>query len=132
LPDFVLYCTFVIPAKASAPNALNFACLYEHRCCCVIKARRLTIYLSETCMIGIVIVSHSPQLAAGVRELALQMVHEHVPIALAAGIDDPADPIGTDPLRVAAAIQSVYSADGVLVLMDLGSALLSAETAFEF
>ncbi|MFN8487443.1 MAG: phosphoenolpyruvate--protein phosphotransferase [Caldilineaceae bacterium] len=83
-------------------------------------------------MIGIVIVSHSPQLAAGVRELALQMVHEHVPIALAAGIDDPVDPIGTDPLRVAAAIQSVYSEDGVLVLMDLGSALLSAETALEF
>lgn len=83
-------------------------------------------------MIGIVIVSHSPQLAAGVRELALQMVHEHVPIALAAGIDDPVDPIGTDALRVAAAIQSVYSDDGVLVLMDLGSALLSAETALEF
>lgn len=83
-------------------------------------------------MIGIVIVSHSPQLAAGVRELAMQMVHDHVPIALAAGIDDPVDPIGTDPLHVAAAIESVYSDDGVLVLMDLGSALLSAEAAREF
>jgi multiphosphoryl transfer protein len=83
-------------------------------------------------MVGIVIVSHSASLAKGVRELAEQMVQGRVLLATAAGIDDPEQPIGTDPLKVLAAIKSVYSEDGVLVLMDLGSALLSAELALEF
>ncbi|MBW4434034.1 MAG: phosphoenolpyruvate--protein phosphotransferase [Pelatocladus maniniholoensis HA4357-MV3] len=83
-------------------------------------------------MIGIVIVSHSKRLAEGVRELAVQMVQDHVPIAVAAGIDDPANPLGTDAIQVYEAIASVYSDDGVLVLMDLGSALMSAEMALEF
>lgn len=83
-------------------------------------------------VIGIVIVSHSRRLAEGVRELALQMVKDHVPIAIAAGIDDPANPLGTDAMQVYEAIASVYSDDGVLVLMDLGSAFMSAEMALEF
>ncbi|QMS88360.1 phosphoenolpyruvate--protein phosphotransferase [Nostoc edaphicum CCNP1411] len=83
-------------------------------------------------MIGIVIVSHSKQLALGVRELAAQMVQGQVPIAVAAGIEDPENPLGTDPIQVYEAIASVFSDDGVLVLMDLGSALLSAEMAIEF
>ncbi|PMB14803.1 phosphoenolpyruvate--protein phosphotransferase, partial [Fischerella thermalis CCMEE 5318] len=83
-------------------------------------------------VIGIVIVSHSRRLAEGVRELALQMVQGHVPIAIAAGIDDPANPLGTDAMQVYEAIASVYSDDGVLVLMDLGSAFMSAEMALEF
>ena len=83
-------------------------------------------------VIGIVIVSHSKQLALGVRELAAQMVHGQVPIAVAAGIEDPENPLGTDPIQVYEAIASVFSDDGVLVLMDLGSALLSAEMAIEF
>ncbi|WP_420643565.1 phosphoenolpyruvate--protein phosphotransferase [Candidatus Leptofilum sp.] len=83
-------------------------------------------------MVGLVVVSHSATLAQGVRELAEQMVQGQVPIAIAGGIDDPEQPIGTDPMKVMAAIESVYSDDGVLVLMDLGSALLSAEMALEF
>jgi multiphosphoryl transfer protein len=83
-------------------------------------------------MIGIVIVSHSKQLALGVRELAAQMVHDQVPIAVAGGIDDPENPLGTDPIQVYEAIASILSDDGVLVLMDLGSALMSAEMALEF
>ncbi|MEH2301498.1 MAG: phosphoenolpyruvate--protein phosphotransferase [Nostoc sp.] len=83
-------------------------------------------------MIGIVIVSHSKQLALGVRELAAQMAHGQVLIAVAAGIEDPENPLGTDPIQVYEAIASVFSDDGVLVLMDLGSALLSAEMAVEF
>lgn len=82
-------------------------------------------------MVGIVIVSHSLLLAEGVAELARQMVQNQVPLALAAGIDDSENPIGTDVLKVAAAIESVYSPEGVLVLMDLGSAVLSAEAALE-
>jgi multiphosphoryl transfer protein len=83
-------------------------------------------------VIGIVIVSHSKQLALSVRELAAQMVHGKVPIAVAGGIDDPENPLGTDPIQVYEAIASILSDDGVLVLMDLGSALMSAEMALEF
>jgi multiphosphoryl transfer protein len=83
-------------------------------------------------VIGIVIVSHSKQLALGVRELAAQMVQGQVSIAVAAGIEDSENPLGTDPIQVYEAIASIFSDDGVLVLMDLGSALLSAEMAIEF
>ncbi|BAZ01967.1 phosphoenolpyruvate-protein phosphotransferase [Tolypothrix tenuis PCC 7101] len=83
-------------------------------------------------MVGIVIVSHSQQLALGVQQLAAQMVQGRVPLAIAAGIDDPENPLGTDPMQVYEAIASVFSDDGVLVLMDLGSALMSAEMALEF
>lgn len=80
-------------------------------------------------MVGIVIVSHSRLLAEGVAELARQLAGNGVPIAVAGGLDDPDKPIGTDAARVVEAIEEVDSPDGVLVLMDLGSAVLSAETA---
>jgi multiphosphoryl transfer protein len=83
-------------------------------------------------MIGIVIVSHSRQLAEGVRDLAEQMTQGKVPLAIAAGIDDPENPLGTDAMQIYQAIESVYSESGVLILMDLGSALMSAELALEF
>jgi phosphocarrier protein FPr len=79
-------------------------------------------------MIGLVIVSHSAKLAEGVCDLARQV---GVRVAAAGGTADPRNPIGTDAFRVLEAIESVYSEDGVLVLMDLGSAVLSAETALE-
>lgn len=82
-------------------------------------------------MISLVIVSHSRKLAEGVRELAAQMVQGRIQIAIAGGIDDPENPIGTNAHAVLAAIKSVFNEDGVLVLMDLGSAVLSAESAIE-
>lgn len=82
-------------------------------------------------MIGLAIVSHSARLAEGVRELALQVAQGKVRIAAAGGTADPENPIGTDAFRVLEAIDAVYSEDGVLVLMDLGSAVLSAEMALE-
>jgi phosphocarrier protein FPr len=86
----------------------------------------------EQKMIGLVIVSHSAKLAEGVCELATQMTQGQVPLAAAGGIDDPENPIGTDAFRIQQAIETVYSEDGVIVLMDMGSALLSAEMALEF
>ena len=83
-------------------------------------------------MVGLVIVSHSAKLAEGIKELAEQMTQGQGQIAAAGGIDDPENPFGTDVTRVQAAIESVYSDDGVVVLMDLGSAVLSAEMALEF
>jgi phosphoenolpyruvate-protein phosphotransferase/dihydroxyacetone kinase phosphotransfer subunit len=82
-------------------------------------------------MVGIVIVSHSHSLAKGVAELAAQMTQNQCNIAIAGGIDDAEYPIGTDCLRVMNAIEQVHDTSGVLVLMDLGSALLSAEMALE-
>ncbi len=80
-------------------------------------------------MVALVIVSHSAGLAEGVAELAREMGGEEVAIEAAGGLDDGA--IGTDAARVMAAVESVRSPDGVLILMDLGSALMSAEMAVE-
>ncbi|RJF54149.1 dihydroxyacetone kinase subunit DhaM [Serratia inhibens] len=83
-------------------------------------------------MINIVVVSHSAQLARGVEELALQMMRgDGCKLVLAAGVDDTEHPIGTDAIKVMEAIESVADGAGIVVLMDLGSALLSAETAIE-
>lgn len=82
-------------------------------------------------MIGIVIVSHSAKLAEGVVELAGNMGGADVRIQAAGGLSTPGHPLGTDPMLILSAIEAVYSDDGVLVLMDLGSALLSAEMAVE-
>jgi dihydroxyacetone kinase phosphotransfer subunit len=82
-------------------------------------------------MIGIVVVSHSPALARAAVDLALEMVGETPPsIAIAAGAGEGI--IGTDAVKVAHAIDEVASGDGVLVFMDLGSAVLSGTMATEF
>ena len=80
--------------------------------------------------VGLVIVSHSTQLASGVVELAAQMTQGKTPLAAAGGGID--DIIGTSADKILAAIQSVANPDGVLILLDLGSAILSAELALEF
>jgi phosphoenolpyruvate-protein phosphotransferase/dihydroxyacetone kinase phosphotransfer subunit len=82
-------------------------------------------------VVGIVIVSHSSALAAGVRELAAEMAGPDVRIELAGGLAEEGA-LGTDAVRVMEAIGRADSGDGVLVLMDLGSAVLSAETALDF
>ena len=83
-------------------------------------------------MIGIVVVSHSRALADAAVGLAAEMVAEdkRPVIAVAAGLD--ATTFGTDAMAVSEAIGAADSADGVLVLLDLGSAVLSAEMALEF
>lgn len=81
-------------------------------------------------MVGIVVVSHSRALARSAVELASQMLHGTRPkIAVAAGLDDTT--LGTDAVQVKEAIEQVDSPDGVVVLLDLGSAVLSAELALD-
>jgi len=82
-------------------------------------------------VVGIVIVSHSNTLAEGVRELAAEMAGPEVKLELAGGLAEEGA-LGTDAVRVMEAIGRADSGDGVLVLMDLGSAVLSAETALDF
>ncbi len=82
-------------------------------------------------MIGIVAVSHSRPLAEAAVDLALQMGGDTPPVVrVAAG--GPDGDLGTDAAAIAEALDAADSGDGVLVLMDLGSALLSAEMALEF
>jgi phosphoenolpyruvate-protein phosphotransferase/dihydroxyacetone kinase phosphotransfer subunit len=82
-------------------------------------------------MVGIVLVSHSRALAEALRELVRQVASNDVPLAIAAGVGPQREEFGTDAIEITEAIQSVFSDDGVLVLMDLGSAILSAEMALE-
>jgi multiphosphoryl transfer protein len=82
-------------------------------------------------VIGIVLVSHSPKVAEGVAELAREMGGAEVRLEPVGGLDLPDRPMGTDAVLVMQAIERAWSDDGVLVLMDLGSAVLSAEMALD-
>jgi phosphocarrier protein FPr len=81
-------------------------------------------------VVGIVVVSHSEALAEGVIALAREMGGDELSLQAAGGMEEPGV-LGTDAERVRAAIERAMSGDGVLVLMDLGSALISAEFALE-
>ncbi|MHB8393172.1 MAG: phosphoenolpyruvate--protein phosphotransferase [Candidatus Dormibacteria bacterium] len=78
--------------------------------------------------VSLVLVSHSALVAEGVAELAGAMASS-VRIVAAGGLTPPETALGTDASRIAAAIREAWSPAGVLVLMDLGSAILSAELA---
>jgi phosphocarrier protein FPr len=81
-------------------------------------------------MVALVIVAHSAKLAEGVRELAAQMTQGRVPIFAAGGVDD--DILGTNAERIRAALEAALaSGEQVLVLMDLGSPVLSARMAID-
>jgi dihydroxyacetone kinase phosphotransfer subunit len=80
-------------------------------------------------MVSLLIVSHSAQLAAGVKEFASQVAGGKVRIADAGGLADGS--LGTSVDRIQAALQQVTSPEGTLVLVDLGSAVLSVEMAIE-
>ena len=79
-------------------------------------------------MVGIVIVSHCKELAEGVVKLTSMMAPE-VPIAAAGGLEDGS--FGTSYGLIKEAITKVYSEDGVLVLMDMGSAVMTTEMVLE-
>lgn len=83
-------------------------------------------------MISLVLVSHSRPLAQALLELLRQFAQCEVKIAIAAGAGPDHLDFGTDAAEIAQAIQSVYSPEGALVLMDMGSAVLSAEMALDF
>lgn len=79
--------------------------------------------------VGLLLVSHSSKIAEGVAELAHQMAAT-VTIVAAGGTDE--DGIGTSFEKVQSGLASADSGDGVVVLYDLGSALLTTETAVDF
>ncbi|MDJ0316725.1 MULTISPECIES: dihydroxyacetone kinase phosphoryl donor subunit DhaM [Arthrobacter] len=79
--------------------------------------------------VGLVIISHSAQLAAGVVELAAQMA-PNVVLVPAGGMDDGG--IGTSLEKVMTALSRADTGSGAVVLTDLGSAVMTAEAALEF
>ncbi len=83
-----------------------------------------------TATVGLVVVSHSRALARAAVALAQEMLHgKQIRIAVAAGLDE--NTFGTDAAQIVDAITAADQGAGVLVLMDLGSAVLSAELALE-
>ncbi|MBR4643060.1 MAG: PTS-dependent dihydroxyacetone kinase phosphotransferase subunit DhaM [Selenomonadaceae bacterium] len=79
-------------------------------------------------MVGIVIVSHSRKLAEGVVEISKMMAAE-APIAAAGGLEDGS--LGTSYEKIFAAIEEVYSEDGVIILPDMGSSVMTTEMVLE-
>ena len=79
-------------------------------------------------MVGIVVASHSRSLAEGVVEVAKMMAPD-VPIIAAGGMDDGS--MGTSCRKIIGAVKQVYSDDGVALIADIGSSILSAEMAVE-
>ena len=80
--------------------------------------------------VGLVVVSHSRALARAAVALAQEMLHgKQLRIAIAAGLDDTT--FGTDATQIVEAITAADQGAGAVVLMDLGSAVLSAELALE-
>jgi dihydroxyacetone kinase phosphotransfer subunit len=79
--------------------------------------------------VGIVIVSHSPDVAKGAADMVRQMVGDNVPLGFCGG--NPDGGLGTSVEKIMAAIDAAWSEDGVAVLVDLGGAETNSEMAIE-
>lgn len=79
--------------------------------------------------VGIVIVSHSPDVARGTADMVRQMVGQEVPLSWCGG--DPGGGLGTNVEAILAAIQAAWSEQGVAILVDLGGAETNSEMAIE-
>lgn len=79
--------------------------------------------------VGIVLVSHSADLASGLRLLVEQVGSDTVPLATAGGTDD--GRIGTSYDQIRTAIQHADNGGGVVVIPDLGSSVLTTRTVLE-
>lgn len=79
-------------------------------------------------MVGIVIVSHSAPLAESIVQLTKMMAAD-AHVAAAGGLEDGS--FGTSYDRIKQAVDEVYSDDGVIVLMDMGSAVMTTEMVLD-
>ena len=84
---------------------------------------------AENAAVGIVVVSHSAAVAAGIVEMAAEMAGPRVRIVAAGGAADGS--LGTDATRIAEAIAAADAGAGVVVLADLGSAVIASRLAVE-
>ena len=79
--------------------------------------------------VGIVIVSHSADVARGTALMVEQMVGREVPLGWCGG--DPGGGLGTSVEAIMAAIERAWSEKGVAILVDLGGAETNSEMAVE-
>lgn len=79
--------------------------------------------------VGIVVVSHSPEVARGTADMVRQMVGDDVPLAWCGG--NPDGGLGTSVEAILAAIDTAWSQAGVAILVDLGGAETNSEMAIE-
>jgi dihydroxyacetone kinase phosphotransfer subunit len=79
--------------------------------------------------VGIVIVSHSAEIARGTADMVREMVGDQVPLASCGG--NPDGGLGTDVQAILGAIESAWSENGVAILVDLGGADTNSEMAIE-
>ncbi len=79
--------------------------------------------------VGIVIVSHSPDVAKGTADMVRQMVGSDVPLGFCGG--NPDGGLGTSVEKILAAIDAAWSEKGVAILVDLGGAETNSEMAIE-
>jgi PTS hybrid protein len=80
-------------------------------------------------MVGIVIVSHSKDIAKGTADMVRQMVGSEVKVAFCGG--NPDGGLGTSVAGIIEAIDAAWSAQGVAILVDLGGAETNSEMAVE-
>jgi PTS hybrid protein len=85
--------------------------------------------MSSAPLVGILLVSHSADLAAGAADLAGQVSGGAVPIVAAGGTDDGV--LGTSAAKVARGLSDADAGAGVVVLSDLGSAVLTVRAVLE-
>ena len=80
-------------------------------------------------MVGVLIVSHSKKAAEGIYELAVQMAGKDHRVVAVGGMEDGS--IGTDAIRIKEGIEQANGGDGVVLLADLGSGILSSQMAID-
>src|ERR1700754_3289956 len=113
----------------SAASAMSTRAPHRRRCSSR-RSRPPSPPAGDAVPVGLVVVSHSRALARAAVALAQEMLHgKQIRIAIAAGLDDTT--FGTDAAQIVDAIIAAEQGAGVVVLMDLGSAVLSAELALE-
>jgi phosphoenolpyruvate---glycerone phosphotransferase subunit DhaM len=79
--------------------------------------------------VGIVIVSHSPDVAKGAADMVRQMVGDGVPLAWCGG--NPGGGLGTSVDAIEKALHAAWSERGVVVMVDMGGAETNSEMAIE-
>ena len=80
-------------------------------------------------MVGVLIVSHSKKAAEGIYELAVQMAGQDHRVVAVGGMEDGS--IGTDAIRIKEGIEQANGGEGVVLLADLGSGILSSQMAID-
>lgn len=79
--------------------------------------------------VGIVVVSHSADIARGTADMVRQMVGDEIPLAFCGG--NPEGGLGTNVEAIMQAIDRAWSEKGIAILVDLGGAETNSEMAIE-